>query len=168
MTEPKFTNEARALLEATGSDWQTDLGKLKFEVMTRDEMLAPCIEGADPDDVPTWEDYVETLAVMAERTQAADIASDWIWEAFSGKEIGDGIFSGTPRELERHVRDVLLEGDYGDGSFLVWVKATALGGKREWEFHVLFRDLGDEWRARVNPDAAQLREAGLNESGLPL
>lgn len=61
MRTPKFTNEAKLNIQETGIAWAIDLVRLTELGWTIEEMLASCLEGADPDRVQGWHDYVDAL-----------------------------------------------------------------------------------------------------------
>lgn len=73
MTKPNFTTAALENINETGTDWEADLARLNSGEVTRDELLAECLDGADADREQGWEDYVQALADERD-TRAAYLA----------------------------------------------------------------------------------------------
>lgn len=57
----EFTTAALENIEQTGTDFEDDLSRLRSGEVTREQLLAECLDGADEDVVEGWEDYVAAL-----------------------------------------------------------------------------------------------------------
>ena len=60
-----MTKAARANVEEVGSRPILDVQHLRKGIITREELLAECLNGADVDRVQGWHDYVEAVARVA-------------------------------------------------------------------------------------------------------
>jgi hypothetical protein len=69
----RLTREAARNVEETGADVERDWRRLRDDLVTFDELLAECLDGADPDRVQGWEEYVSTLAYAASQNQRVDL-----------------------------------------------------------------------------------------------
>jgi hypothetical protein len=58
----KLTPAAQKNVDETGIDPQADITLLRRAGITKDELLKRCLNGADPDRIDGWYEYVETLA----------------------------------------------------------------------------------------------------------
>lgn len=58
----KFTAAALENINETSADVDADLAALRSGEITRESLLAHCLNGADPDRVQGWNDYVAALA----------------------------------------------------------------------------------------------------------
>jgi len=61
-----MTIAAARNLEETGTDVAADLAALRAGTMTRDALLAHCLNGADEDRVEGWREYVEAVSAAAQ------------------------------------------------------------------------------------------------------
>ena len=66
MTEPRFTRAAHEAIAETGGDYGTDLHSLRTGALTAETLLAACLNGADPDRVQGWKEYVSALVAFVE------------------------------------------------------------------------------------------------------
>jgi len=64
--EPRFSPAAHEAIAETGGDYGTDLHSLRTGMLTAETLLAACLNGADPDRVQGWEEYVATLVAFVE------------------------------------------------------------------------------------------------------
>jgi hypothetical protein len=64
--EPRFTPAAHEAIAETGGDYHTDLHSLRTGKLTAETLLAHCLNGADPDRVDGWKEYVSALVTFIE------------------------------------------------------------------------------------------------------
>lgn len=58
---PDFTDAALENIDETSADWESDLLELRAGKITREKLLETCLDGAEPDRVKGWRDYVAAL-----------------------------------------------------------------------------------------------------------
>lgn len=63
-TSISLTTAALANIEETGTDVDADIARVR-DGLTRDVLLAECLDGADDDRVEGWEDYVSAVCAVA-------------------------------------------------------------------------------------------------------
>jgi hypothetical protein len=68
---PNFSPAALANLNETGTEWRQDLDDLASDLVSTDELLARCLDGADADREQGWNDYVDALSAIVARTLEA-------------------------------------------------------------------------------------------------
>lgn len=61
----KFTPVAQRNIDETGCDPQDDAHRIRVGEQTREGLLAHCLDGADPDRVEGWREYVATICAEA-------------------------------------------------------------------------------------------------------
>jgi hypothetical protein len=67
ITALSLTDAMVVLLEATGTDPVRDVQRLAEAGVSRAELFAECLDGADDGDSATWEDYVAVVARASQR-----------------------------------------------------------------------------------------------------
>lgn len=63
----KFSEAAQRNIDETAIDPTIDVANVRIGTLTHDTLLAVCLDGADPDRVQGWRDYVATVCEEAER-----------------------------------------------------------------------------------------------------
>jgi hypothetical protein len=61
----EFTTAARENIEETGCDPQEDVAAIRRGAHTRETLLAHCLDGAEPNRVQGWREYVATICEAA-------------------------------------------------------------------------------------------------------
>ena len=65
MTRARFSPAALACIAETSADVETDVGLIRAGAISRDELLAQCLDGADEDRAEGWADYVDEVVRLA-------------------------------------------------------------------------------------------------------
>lgn len=61
----KFSTAAQANIDETGCSPEDDIYRIRTGEQTREGLLAYCLDGADPDRVQGWREYVATICEEA-------------------------------------------------------------------------------------------------------
>jgi len=69
----QFSPAAQRNIEETCTDWEGDIERLRAGLTTIDALRSLCLDGADPDRIEGWEDYLATVVVLDSIVSNADI-----------------------------------------------------------------------------------------------
>lgn len=69
--EINFSKEAIENIEATGADFEEDFNNLMSGKIRDRELLEFCLDGAEPEYIQGWDDYVMALSIAVDKSRAS-------------------------------------------------------------------------------------------------